>query len=71
MKVVKLLVTYSILTLTALIIFPSGKAVTLEERTGAYSTALQPLPITEEIPLKDIFFDQGEFRLREDANPVL
>lgn len=71
MKAVKILVTFSILTLIILIALPDEEAITSGEQTGVYSPPLLSPPPREEIPLKDIFFDQGEFRLREDAKPVL
>ena len=71
MKVVKLLVTFSVLSLTVFLTLPGEKAIALEEQTGVYSPSFLPPPLREEIPLKDIFFDQGEFRLREDAKPIL
>lgn len=71
MKVVNPLVTFSVLSLMVLLTLLNVKAMALEEQTTVYSPSLLSPPMVEEESLNDIFFDQGEFRLREDAKPVL
>lgn len=52
------------------LILQSEKAKTLEEQTNLYSPFLEH-PLHRELPFKDIYFDQGDFRIRDDAKPVL
>lgn len=71
MNVVKLIITFSILTLIVFLALQDEKAVTLEEQMGVYPSSFPPPSLREEVSLSDIFFDQREFRLREDAKPLL
>jgi len=70
MKVVKLIATFPIPILIIFLILTSQEGKTFGETADIDSPPSPPSPLIE-IPFKDIFFDQGEFRLREDAKPVL
>lgn len=70
MNLLGLLKTFLMLTAILFLIFPGEKVVTLQERSNIYFPFIESPP-GREIPFKDIYFDQSEFLLREDAKPVL
>ena len=69
-KILKLPKTFLILIAILSLILLEEKAKTLEERTNLYLPFLD-LPQPTETPFKDIYFDLGDFRFREDSIPVL